>query len=181
VKRIGTLVTLALFLAPLSASAQTTQYADRAGEMWAGPNLGVYLPTGDAGDFFDTSIGIGGNFLYQYDELIQFEGLVDYVFLNGDPDAGDFSGSLLPLAGGVRYEFNPGLHGDAGLGIYRLSIDVENSLFDPSETDLGIYFGGGYEIELETVNVDLLLRLHWPDLDDFYVAFSGGILFPLAP
>ncbi len=177
-KRWTILAAFVCLLVPAAAMGQ---------QMWLGGNLGVFIPTEDN---FDVSIGIGGNFLYEFTEVLQIEGFLSYVFLNQDGGLDNFNGSIVPIAGGVRYEFQPGLHGDAGLGLYRTHTEFDTSFeflgfgpfpfsVDETNTDLGLYFGGGYVVGLEKVDVDFLLRFHWPDLDEFLVGLSVGVIFPL--
>lgn len=165
-----------LLVTALSAPAAAQQ-------AWIGPNLGLYAPTN--GDL-DLSVGLGGNFIYGLSPTLEFEGSLYYIFLNDGSNRQGFSGSAVPIIGGIRYELSPGLHGDAGLGIYRTSAtyDIFVGLPTPlqissSDTDLGLYFGGGYVLELERVDVDFLLRFHWPSLDDFLIGFQSSVYFPL--
>ncbi|MBD3306069.1 outer membrane beta-barrel protein [candidate division KSB3 bacterium] len=144
---------------------------------------GGYLPTGDADDVLDLGVAFHGTLLFGLDEMMQIEGGIGYWWLQFDEefeDAADalgidLDGSIIPITGGIRYQMAPQLHLDAGGGFYRVELEAENLGLDESETDFGVYGGAGYQMG----PLDLVVRAHYPDFDDFYFTATVNYLFSI--
>ncbi len=51
------------------------------GSISHGPQVGIWLPTGDMGDVYNTSFGIGYQLLYHM-PVVAIEGSIGYVFMS---------------------------------------------------------------------------------------------------
>lgn len=108
-------------------------------KMAAGASLTVWLPSGDADDFSDTSLGVRPHFTYRVMPWLAVLGTFDFVFVNEQDGVGDIT--YYSIGGGARFvlprpgRFEP--YGELVLGWH--SIDGEGF----EETDLGFRLGGG--------------------------------------
>ncbi len=151
--------------------------------MQVGGAIGLYLPTGDAGDVFDPSIGLNGLFLYDWKEKMQLEGQIGFWMLSNGTDYKGFSARYIPILAGIRYFQSPQLHFDGGAGIYAWSFEWDLAdygwglgKYSDSGSDIGIYGGAGY---LLNNKIDLNARIHFPDFDDFFLGVTVGYLFDI--
>lgn len=159
-----------LFIVVLYAGFMNAQ-----SNMAVGAGVVISLPMGDFGDAND--LGIGGTAAFEMEFMPQLVGTAQAGYITwGGADAESGEGqvfarassdvSAVPVMVGAKYYFMPdmGLYGQAQLGLYFMSFDVEVETSIPgfdfdasgSSTEFAFKIGGGYEIPVSpTFDVDL--------------------------
>lgn len=143
-----------------------------------GPQVGVWIPTGDMADGYGTSFGIGYQLLYHM-PVVAIEGSIGYVFLTPEEIEGaDVSAHLIPITAGIR-SYSGSLYAAGGLEYDNTSVSVEVGGVETSDSDgeIGAYFGAGMVNRMGFGKLDLSARAHWMDFDEFMISIGGGINF----
>lgn len=143
-----------------------------------GPQIGYWIPTGDAGDAYTGNFYFGGQFL-SHMPLFAIEASIGYVPLKTDPELPNFSGRIIPITAGVR-SYSGMLYAAAGLELdmVKVEFDLLNQQFEDSDNELGGYIGGGLITLLPGVaDVDVSARLHFVDFDDMWIGLGAGLNF----
>lgn len=140
-----------------------------------GPQVGIWLPTGDMADAYGTSFGIQYQLLFHM-PVIAIEGSVGYVFLASKFDHID--AHLIPITAGIR-SYSGSLYAAGGLEYDNTSTTVRVGEIETSDSEgnIGAYFGGGMVNRMGFGKLDLSARAHWMDFDEFMISISGGINF----
>ncbi len=140
-----------------------------------GPQVGIWLPTGDMADAYGTSFGVQYQLLYHM-PVIAIEGSVGYVFLSSDFDNVD--AHLIPITAGIR-SYSGSLYAAGGLEYDNTSVTVETGGVEVSDSEgkIGAYFGAGMVNRMGFGKLDLSARAHWMDFDEFMISITGGINF----
>lgn len=140
-----------------------------------GPQVRVWLPTGDMGDAYNTSFGIHYQLLYHM-PVVALEGSIGYVFLS--PEADNVDAHIIPITAGLRSYSGP-LYAAAGLELdnWSSTVEVAGVEADSTKSDLGAFFGAGMVNRMGFGKLDLSVRAHWMDFDEFMISLGGGINF----
>lgn len=143
-----------------------------------GPQVRVWLPTGDMGDAYNTSFGIHYQLLYHM-PVVALEGSIGYVFLSPEEVEGaEVSAHLIPITAGIRSYSGP-LYIAGGLEYDNKSHSVEVGGVETEDSDgeIGGFIGAGMVNRTGFGKLDLSARAHWMDFDDFMISLGGGINF----
>lgn len=140
-----------------------------------GPQVRLWLPTGDLGDAYNTSFGIHYQAMYHM-PVVAVEGSIGYVFLSTELE--DVSANLIPITLGLR-SYSGSLYLAGGLEYDNMKVTVETPAGDVSDSDgeIGGYIGAGMVNRMGFGKLDLSARAHWMDFDDFMISIGGGINF----
>ncbi|MFO7625979.1 MAG: hypothetical protein R6V62_01815 [Candidatus Fermentibacteraceae bacterium] len=140
-----------------------------------GPQVGIWLPTGDMADAYGTSFGVLYQLLYHM-PVVAIEGSVGYVFLSSDFENVD--AHLIPIAAGIR-SYSGSLYAAGGLEYDNISSSVTVGGIETTESngEIGAYIGGGLVNRMGFGKLDVSARAHWMDFDDFMISLTGGINF----
>ncbi|HOF65893.1 MAG TPA: hypothetical protein PLX54_02215 [Candidatus Fermentibacter daniensis] len=141
---------------------------------------GFYIPTGDAGDVYNLSPMLGGQFLMHM-PLFAIEASASYVFLQPENDIDGFSAHMIPLNAGLR-TYGGGLFYGGGLELdmFSVSWDTPAGEESESESDFGVYGTLGTVIPMGGKKLELAGKLHWinTDQDDqWWLSAMAGIYF----
>lgn len=162
---------LAVLLAVLATFSAFAGYSE------FGIHGGLFFPTGDAGDAYNTCPEIGGQFLMHM-PMYAIEASVGYVFLQPDLDIDDYSGHIIPVTAGLRtYSGTVFYGGGLELDAYSASWTTPGGEMDDSESDLGAYGNLGTTLPLGGTKLELSGKLHWMDFDDMWLSAQAGIYF----
>lgn len=132
-----------------------------ADNLYAGIQLGSEFLT-DSHDDVDDAVAFGIYGGYRLDRMVSLE--ANLTTATHDIDGpGDAEISVTSLLFGPRLTGQAGrsvnLYADAGLGIYYL--DYEYSVYDDSDTEMGLYLGAGMEFPLQRgINMGLDFKYH---------------------
>ena len=132
-----------------------------ADNLYAGIQLGSEFLT-DSHDDMDDAVAFGIYGGYRLDRMVSLE--ANLTTATHDIDGpGDAEISVTSLLFGPRLSSQAGrsvnLYADAGLGIHFL--DYEYSVYDDSDTEMGIYLGAGMEFPLQRgINMGLDFKYH---------------------
>jgi len=143
-----------------------------------GPQVGVWIPTGDMADGYGTSFGIGYQLLYHM-PVVAIEGSIGYVFLTPEEVEGaDVSAHLIPITAGIR-SYSGSLYAAGGLELdnFSSSAEIGEIEVDSTWSDVGAYIGAGMVNRMGFGKLDLSARAHWMDFDEFMISIGGGINF----
>ncbi len=145
---------LALALTASAAHAQATGASTRP--VSVGISGGLSIPTGDAGDFYDSGFNVGGLLEFTRPASpLAFRLEVDYQRFAFKDDSGVLSSDtdtrIISGVANALYKFGgetarPYLLG--GVGLFNLSAAAENA---DSETKFGFNLGAGLEIPLSGI------------------------------
>jgi hypothetical protein len=161
-----------LFIA-LSFCVATTANA----QMTIGPGLELAIPIGDWSGAANFGIGATGQFQYKLNDNMAVTGTTGYIhFLTED----GFSMGMIPLQGGFKYYFVENAYGMAQLGLHFTRVGFSYGGFSDSDTstDFSFGIGGGYEVELGNMMLDLAGRFQFVD-DGNYLGIRAGLVFPI--
>lgn len=136
-----------------------------------GPQVRLWLPTGDLGDAYNTSFGIHYQLLYHM-AVVAFEGSIGYVFLS--PEVDEVDAHIIPITAGLRSYSGP-LYLAGGLELDNRSTSYAG--VDSTRSDIGAFIGAGMVNRMGFGKLDLSARAHWMDFDDFMISIGGGINF----
>ncbi|HRY62125.1 MAG TPA: hypothetical protein P5266_07970 [Candidatus Fermentibacter sp.] len=163
---------LAVLLSILAAFSAFAGYSE------FGIHGGLFFPTGDAGDDYNTCPEIGGQFLMHM-PMYAIEASLGYVFLQPDLDIDDYSGHIIPVMAGLRtYSGTVFYGGGLELDAFSVSYDISpDSTYEASESDLGAYGNLGTTLPLGGTKLELSGKLHWMDFDDMWLSAQAGIYF----
>jgi hypothetical protein len=162
---------LALLVAVLSTVAVFAGYSE------FGIHGGFYLPTGDAGDAYNLSPTIGGQFLMHM-PVYAIEASVGYVFLQPEADIEGFSAHMIPINAGIRtYSGSLFYGGGVELDMSSVSYETPAGDVDDSESDFGAYGTLGTIIPLGGTKLELAGKLHFIDFEDLWLSAMAGIYF----
>lgn len=162
---------LALLVAVLSTVAVFAGYSE------FGLHGGFFVPTGDAGDAYNLSPMIGGQFLMHM-PVYAIEASVGYVFLQPEADIEGFSAHLIPICAGLRtYSGSVFYGGGAELDMFSASWETPAGDEEDSESDFGAYGTLGTMVPLGATKLELAGKLHWVDFDDMWLSAQAGIYF----
>lgn len=158
-------------------------------------NAGLSMPVGDASDCFNIGICLGIDGFVPYNDNVLFGGRIAYNRWGVD-DGGwtgtniNGSGSVMEFLPQVRYLFTRGdsarntntFYGQAGLGFYRFSFDVDVGSYDidDCDIDLGLSLGGGiiiHQSESKTWEIRPALNIIFDNGSTKYFTISGGFSF----
>jgi opacity protein-like surface antigen len=140
-------------------------------KMTIGGDLGLFMPMGDAGDFYSMGFGLCPTFDYSMNENLSITGTIGYVSWSAKEELFgiEYSTSDIPLKAGAKYYFGSGSgikpYGLGELGFHMLSFKAEGTYsytyYNPytmayetisedidesdSETKMGLSFGAGFE------------------------------------
>jgi opacity protein-like surface antigen len=132
-------------------------------KMTIGGDLGLFLPNGDAGDWYSMGFGFCPTFDYAMNENLSITGTIGYVSWGAKEEIFgiEYSTTDIPLKAGAKYYFGKGSsikpYGIGELGFHMLTFKSEGTYVDPyygysisldasaSETKLGLGFGAGFE------------------------------------
>ena len=157
-----------LFLA-LSFCVATTAKA----QMTIGPGLELAIPIGDWSSVANFGIGATGQFQYNLNDKMAITGTTGYIHFLSD---GGLSMGMIPLQGGFKYYFVENAYGMAQLGLHFTRASAFG--YSDTSTDFSFGIGGGYEIELGNMMLDLGARFQLVD-DANYLGIRAGLVFPI--
>lgn len=103
-----------------------------------GGSLGIWIPTSDADDFADVSLGVRPQVTYWIRPFIGVTGAFDFVFVNEDSGVGDVT--YYAISAGARATLPRGQirpYGELLLGVHF----IDTNGFDDNE--FGLRLGGG--------------------------------------
>lgn len=156
------------------------------GDMKIGPHVGLTVPTGDAGDAYNFSPRFGAKFIYGLNDEMAIEGNAAYSLLQPDSDwdPEGFSASIIEIAGGFRYHFQPQFYGVGGLGMYMFSWSWEYDYgmyggvqeVDDSDSEIGLFVGAGYIAEMKSFDLEPVAKFHLID-GDLWMSLAVGLNF----
>ena len=183
---------LALFLFQNSLNSQVK----------VGAHLGFALPMGDFGDVVSSGFGAMGSLNYKLNsDLTLTVGLGYYSFGKKDENkisglgySTDYSYSILPIVGGLKYELGkdkgsivPYVGGE--LGFYHISFSFKTTVLaasvetEDSETNFGFSPLAGVVIKLnKDLDFDLNLKytiLSSTGIDPNHLVLNAGIIFSI--
>ena len=149
-----------------------------AGATEFGPQLGYWIPTGDAGDVFAGNFYFGGQFL-SHMPMFAIEGSVGYTSLKTDPEIPTYSGHMIPITVGLRgYSGMLYAAGGIELDMVKTEVEVAGVVQEDSDSEFGGYIGGGLITPLPNVaDVDVSARVHFVDFDDMWIGVTVGLNF----
>ncbi|MCD6589363.1 MAG: hypothetical protein J7K88_12515 [Candidatus Fermentibacteraceae bacterium] len=149
-----------------------------AGATEFGPQLGYWIPTGDAGDVFAGNFYFGGQFL-SHMPMFAIEGSIGYTSLKADPEDSTFSGRIIPITVGLRgYSGILYAAGGIELDMVKTESGVVGAVQENSDSEFGGYIGGGLITPLPNVaDVDVSARVHFVDFDDMWIGLCVGLNF----
>jgi hypothetical protein len=159
----------------------TSAFAEK-GEMYLGPELGIALPTGDAGDYYTISPVIGARFLYGLNNQMALEGNIDYMILQPKEDWSGFSASNIAISAALRYSTNDKVYFGGGLSINMISSSYDDphwgNIEIASDSQLGIFGLAGIRFEKGSFDIDPQLRLSLTD-GNLWITAGVGLNFPI--
>ena len=146
-------------------------------------NVGVGMPQGDFGDFWESGLLYGGSIGYL---SAPFEIGADINFLSNDPsdeysedlELIDADAEFSVMQYGVHARWMPAMQGSlgpylgVGLAAYRLKEDIDSPLFESEEssnTSLGVNLKGGANLWLGPtfgIGADVTYHMVWPDEEE---------------
>jgi len=140
-----------------------------------GPQVGVWIPTGEMADGYGTSFGVLYQLLFHM-PVVAIEGSVGYVFLASELD--NIDAHLIPITAGIR-SYSGSLYAAGGLELdnFSSSAEIGEIEVDSTWSDVGAYIGAGMVNRMGFGKLDLSARAHWMDFDDFMISLTGGINF----
>jgi len=149
-----------------------------AGATEFGPQLGYWIPTGDAGDVFAGNFYFGGQFI-SHMPMFAIEGSVGYTSLKTDPEIPTYSGHMIPITVGLRgYSGMLYAAGGIELDMVKSEVEVLGVVQENSDSEFGGYIGGGLITPLPNVaDVDVSARVHFVDFDDMWIGLCVGLNF----
>ncbi|HET9253498.1 MAG TPA: outer membrane beta-barrel protein [Candidatus Eisenbacteria bacterium] len=166
-------------------------------------NVGVGMPQGDFGDYWDSGLLVGASVGYL---SAPFEIGADLNFLSNDPSDSYSEEDLEPFDAtaefsfvqyGVHARWMPATQGSlgpylgVGLAAYDLKEEVESPLFGSQEfsnTSLGVNFKGGANFWLGPafgLGADVTYHLVWPDEEEIghdnasFLGLQAGLRYKL--
>ncbi len=149
-----------------------------AGSTEFGPQIGYWIPTGDAGDAYAGNFYFGGQFL-SHMPTFAVEGSIGYTSLKTDPEIATFSGRIIPITLGLRgYSGMLYAAGGVELDMVKTEVEILGVVQENSDSKFGGYIGGGLITPLPNVaDVDVSVRAHFVDFDDMWIGLGIGLNF----
>jgi hypothetical protein len=136
-----------------------------------GPHVKVWLPTGDMGDAYNTSFGIHYQAMYHM-PVVAIEGTIGYVFLSTEID--EMDASLIPISLGIR-SYSGSMYAAGGLEYDHIKWSMGD--LDDSNGEIGGFFGAGMVNRMGFGKLDIGVRAHWMDFDEFMISLGAGLIF----
>lgn len=117
-----------------------------------GVDAAFVLPVGDYADGVDAALGLFGRVEFGLNPQLFVTGRLGFLHHIIDQAEGglDFSLTMVPIYGGIRYNFAPSgegpfLAGEAGFNNIRFSASVGDVEVSDSETKVSFNIGGGFQ------------------------------------
>lgn len=142
-------------------------------QMTIGPGLELAIPIGDWSGVANFGIGATGQFQYNLNDKMAITGTTGYIHFLSD---GEGSMGMIPLQAGFKYYFVENAYGMAQLGLHFTRFSAFG--YSDTSTDFSFGIGGGYEIELGNMMLDLGARFQLID-DGNYLGIRAGLVFPI--
>lgn len=174
----------------------TLSFAQK-GTMAIGGDVGLFIPTGDAGDVYSMGFGICPVFKYMLSDKLGLTGTTGYVMWSGKEEIMgiEYSASDIPIKGGVKYYFGTGnmkpyVQGEFGLHMVTGKAEGTFSYMgytttineSSSETEMGFSFGGGFEMPMgEKMNLNVLAQYESIMEEESFnnIVIKAGLVFNL--
>jgi hypothetical protein len=149
-----------------------------AGSTEFGPQVGYWIPTGDAGDVYAGNFYFGAQFLSHMPDFA-VEGSIGYTSLKDDPEIATFSGRIIPITLGLRgYSGMIYAAGGIELDMIKTEQTIATVVTQNSDSKFGGYIGAGIIAPMQnTADVDVSARLHLVDFDDMWISLGVGLNF----
>lgn len=116
-----------------------------------GGDLAFVLPLGDYADGVNAAFGLFGRFEFGLSSQLFATGRLGFLYhlVDSDPD-GDFSLTMIPIYGGIRYNLEPTggglfLLGELGLNIVRVSVSFLGTEISDTDTNVSLNLGAGFQ------------------------------------
>lgn len=116
-----------------------------------GADAAVVLPFGDYSDGVDAGLGLFGRVEFGLNPQLSVTGRLGFLYHIVDQAEGvDLSLTMVPIYGGIRYNFAPSgdgpfFAGEAGFNNVRISVSSGDFEISDSETKLSLNIGGGFQ------------------------------------
>ncbi len=144
-----------------------------------GPQVRLWLPTGDMADAYNTSFGVHYQVLYHM-PMLALDGSIGYVFLSpkDEVEGVEVSAHIIPITAGIRGYSGP-LYLTGGLEYDNIGVSVKTGgvEVEDSNGEIGAFIGAGMVNRMAFGKLDIGARAHWMDFDDFMISIGGGINF----
>ena len=142
-----------------------------SGSIEYGPQIGIWIPTGDVGDIYESDIYFGGQVLFHL-TLFTIESSIGYVRLRQEAEPKDYTSEFVPVTAGLRSYLGP-LYAAGGLELDINSFEEENY-----DIDVSGYIGAGFVPVIPFVaDIDASVRLHFVRFEDMWVGITAGLNF----
>jgi hypothetical protein len=172
-----------IFVVLIFLSASLNNYSQDS-KMMVSAYAGYYLPTGNAADYYKSSVGFQGQFEYKVTQDIGIDATAGYIPWSFENGSSSQSFNIIPTMIGGRYYFSAkGMSSYAGLDLGMYHFNSENDYGSYSESKFGFSILGGVLFPIGDFlflngNVNYT-NINSEGYNFTYVAIHAGLSLPL--
>lgn len=158
--------------------------------MTIGGDIGLAMPTGDAGDALETGFGFNGVFSYFINPQLIVTGNIGYwsFSVKGSTSGASATFSTIPVLGGIQYRFNtskfqPFVSAETLMFFNSWSVSYGGMSGSESKTEFGFVPGVGAAFPVSpTVEIRAMLKyniIFTSGSNTTYLVIGGGVHFAI--